>query len=416
MNQPVLLADPGKRQLFLGIPKNGENPRKFKEDGGKLMWILTPEEQAKFDTYADEPVLVWVNDAQFRRSLFDRFDMWVGVTLVGDMERMPRVAAILKEIVELNNFENRSAEILTKDRQPTRNALRNFKWVDDGIAIKRVRGRGKGIPAVLIAAGPSLNSQWGLLRELRKAKPGIPFIIVGRTYKKAMAEGVWPDFVVEVEQYEWDSDIFMFAPEPPPDCIFAFTLAACPKLARVWQGPKMALVDHNTAQLFEPEMKLHEDSVDGGNSVLHHCFNVAKILGSNPLYLAGVDFGYPNGTAEETHATGTFHAWPGDILKAENIHQEALELPANDGGMVRSSQPYRNFGTLLSVQIERAKMTLPELQVFSFSPRGLKVDGVVYKDLKETLCESLPKLPVPPSESGPSASVASSSASSSTGG
>lgn len=393
-------------------PPNGSDPREFKREGKRLVWILTEEERKSHDALLDEVVMVWQSDRQLTRLMHDAMELWKGAQVIGDQSKFERIATIMHHLVELHNFEVHSAGVLTKDRLPTRNALRNFRWIEDGLSLKRVRGKGKGSFAFIIAAGPSLNKQWGLLRALRKARKDCPFIIVGRSYKKAMLEGVWPDFVVEVEQYDWDAEIFTFAPPPPsPDTVLAFTLSTTPKVPRLWPSQKLVLVDHNTAELFQPEMKLHEDSVDGGNSVLHHCFNVASILECDKVYIAGADLGYPMGTAEDTHAEGTFHAWPTDVVKAEHSHQEPVTLEGNDGKPLLSSGPYRNFGVLLSIMIDRAKKKLPALEVYSFSERGLKVDGVSYVDLKEFLCSQLKP---PPSGSSPPSS--SPSASSSTGG
>ena len=367
--------------LHVGPQNGGCDPRAFKAKGYKLIWVLTPEELKANMPLADEKTLVWQSDDQMRRMLHDEMYLWRGATILPDCERQQKLAGIMADLVNLHEFNEHSNVELSKNDLPTRNAFRNFQWYENGVSLSRVRDKGKGQPAVLIAAGPSLNEQWPYLRKLRETRKDIPFIICGRSYRKAMTEGVWPEFVIEVEQYDWDADLFMFALPPPEHSILAFPVTAAPRLAKVWPGMKLCLLNHNIAKIMG--LEVGKESVDGGNSVLHYAVTLANVLGSSPLYLAGVDFGYPKGKAEDTHADGTFHPWPYDVLRTEHTHQEGLEAEANDGGKVMTSLPYQNFGTYLSVQIERAKAVQPDLKVYSFSKKGLKIAGVEYTAIEE---------------------------------
>lgn len=375
--------------FHVGVPASPEGVDLFKSQGGKIVFVLTPEEKEKYQLKPDEAGITWSSDEAVKAYLFENFHLWKGCTINGnEEERLCRFAKILSELVELHNFDTSSITFLTKDQTPTRNAFQNFRWVEDGIALKRARGRGVGTAAYIIAAGPSLNHQWKELKRIRQMDPNACFMVAGRTYKKAMEEGVVPQFVIEVEQFDWDDRIFMFAPMPHPETVLCFPLTVCPGVPKAWPSEKLVLVDHNMASLFG--WKVGEESIDGGNSILHHMMNLSLWLGCNPICLAGVDLGYPNGYKEETHATGTFHPWPGDIMKAEKTHQEALTLPANDGGYVQSSMPYQNFRLFLEIQIQRAKAKNPNLQVLNFSPRGQKIVGAPYVPIESWGIASCP--------------------------
>lgn len=369
--------------LHVGPRTEEDYPAAFKAKGYKVVWVLTREELQKNMPLADEMTLIWDSDDQMRRLLHDQMYLWTGAEILPACERQEKIAGIMAELISLHQFNTHSNEILGKNDQPTRNAIRNYRWYEEGIPIGRVRGKGKGLAAVLIAAGPSLNGQWPYLRKLREKMRDVPFIVCGRSYKKAMQEGVFPEFVVEVEQYDWDADLFMFAPQPPEHTVLVFPQTATPRLGAIWPGPKLCLLNHNFAALMG--MKPGEESVDGGNSVLHYQFILANILGSSPIYLAGVDFGYPKGREEDTHADGTFHAWPSDVTTMEHVHQGGIECEANDGGKLMSSPAYQNFGTYLSVQVQKAREKQADLRVLTFSPRGLKIAGVEYTSIEEVV-------------------------------
>ncbi len=381
----------GGAVLHVGLPDGIpiEDLRARKKDGRQLIWLLTKEDKEKFTPLHDEVVFNHVDDAQLRRLLHDEMPRWMGAEVLPPGERIAKITGIMTEVADLHQFNARSDTVLSKDNLPFQNSVRNYKWFEDGVSLTKLRGSGAGKPCVIIAAGPSLNSQWAQLREYRKKYPEIPFVVCGRSYRKAMMEEVLPQIVVEVEQYDWDADLFMFAPPPPQGCILAFPCTAAPRLAHVWPAHRMCLLNHNLAQAMGKQ--LGHESVDGGNSVLHYMVTLAGVMGSKDVYLAGVDFGYPKGMEEDTHANGTFHPWPGAVLNTEHAHQMGLELVANDGGKLMTSEAYKNFGTYLAVQVQRIKMgnpawgiaPLPDFNVKTFSKRGLKVDGVEYMDIAE---------------------------------
>ena len=354
-----------------------------KKAGKHIVRLLTPDEKMNASIGENEQGVTWETDERLKRWLFDNQNFWLGAEFLSDPEepKMGAFIGLVGQLMDLHNFDQSSAKVLSEDEMPMRNSLRNAKWIDEGVALKRIRdvaGKGKKY-GVLVAAGPSLDGQWEELLRIRKDSAAV-FLIVGRTYKAAMKHGVWPDFVVECEMYDWNRALWYFAPEPPPHTILACTQAVAPDIMTAWPSEKCVLVDHNMAKILK--LKPGEESVDGGNSVAHLAFNLAHFIGCNPIILAGVDLGYPLGKAEkDTHAAGTFHEWGGDMKKAEHTFQEGMLVEANDGQPLRSSPAYKRFGTFFELQIEKFTKEKPALKVYSFSPRGQKLAGVEYTDV-----------------------------------
>lgn len=404
--------DVRKNVLHVGLPASKEGIDQYHKDGGKIFFFVTPEEKPKLTLEGQDCGVTWISDEAVKKFLFDHWPMWAGWQIVGNEgDLMKKLASIMFELVELANFDTRSITYLTKDNTPTKNALQNFRWVDDGIKLSRARGRGAGTVGVVIAAGPSLNAKWQDIKRFQQSNPErVCVIVAGRSYKKCMEEGIVPQFVYEVEQFEWDDKIWQFAPTPHPDTKLVFPLSVCPGVPRAWPAERICAIDHNTAAMFG--WKIREDSIDGGNSVLHHMFNWALWLKCSPIILCGADLAYPNGFKEDTHANGTFHPWPSDILKGEKTHQEPMTVKAMDGGTVQSSLPYQNFRLFLEIQIERGRKELEGLKVYNTSERGQYIAGTTYIDSKEL--ESLWKQPStsPEPSSVPASSDTSASASS----
>ena len=376
----------GKFVWVIGAPKTKDMLDAIedrKKSGKHIVRLLTPEQKMNASLGENEQGVTWENDEKLKRWMFDNTQYWLGAEFLADPDEpmMGKFIQIVGMLMDLHNFDQSSAKVLNEDDMPMRNAMKNSQWIENGVAMKRIKdvgGKAKKY-AVLVAAGPSLDSQWEELRRIRK-DPRAAFFIVGRTYRQAMKQGVWPDFVIECEMYDWNRALWYFAPEPPPTTILACTISVCPDIMTAWPADKLVLMDHNTALLYK--LKPGVDSVDGGNSVAHLAFNLAHFVGCNPICFAGVDLGYPDGKdAKDTHATGTFHEWGGDMKRAEHTFQEVMVVEANDGKELRSSPAYKRFGTFFELQIEKFKKDKPALKVYSFSPRGQKLAGVEYTEI-----------------------------------
>lgn len=381
--------------LYVGIPTPEAPLEPLKARGSHVILFLSSEEKARYALKSDEAGVTWDDDVLLKRFLHDNMQVWMGGEIHGkDTERKEHFAKILIEIANLMNFDTSSVEVLTKNKQPTRNAFRNFRYCEDGIPMRRAWEFAKGTAAVIVAAGPSLNAQWKELKRFRETtQKGVIFIVCGRIYKKAMQEGLIPDFVVEVEQFDWDDRLWHFAPEPPKAAVLCGPLTAAPGIYNAWPDQKqvMMMADHNLAELMGWE--LYRDSTDGGNSVLHHMFELACWIGSNEIYLAGVDLSYPEG-AKDTHADGGFPGWPKDVLSAEHTRQEPMQVPGTAGKDVTASPGYRNFCIFLEMQISKHRKGVqrgnfaaipakPNLKVYNLSPNGQKIEGTEFRRIEE---------------------------------
>lgn len=400
---PEELAKTKQLMLYAGPPAPTDDIEKWKAEGGKIVFFLKADDDYKIKP--DEAAVRWESDEYLKNWLLDNIQLWQGGQVGGTTEkRAEELAAVLLVMVNLHNFDAKSNVFLSKDGEPTRNALKNFRYQMEGISLKRARNSAKGACAIIIAAGPSLNDQWAALRRISEMSHFPKVVIVcGRSYKKAMKHGVMPDFVVEVEQFQWDERIWTFAPEPPDFTILCGPITACPGVFSAWPNKRMImmLTDHNMAKMFAPEgWKVGEDSIDGGNSILHHMVNVADWLGCETICVAGADLAYPPGT-KETHADGTFHDWGNEMTAAERQKQDALMVPSTDGGMVLSSPGYKNFGTFLEIQINRiGKRRGKPVKFINFAPRGQKIAGMEYQEIDTW--NGPPSVSPPPSSSGPS--------------
>lgn len=402
--------------VFIGVPNDAweRTLAARRSDGAHVTYVIPVADRhnfhARYPSEGVDTLIAWQDDAQLRGVLFEMAPQFMGCMIDGSDEALvKRFCGILKNVIDLRDFDTSSAATLHKDGEPMANAIRNGRWIEDGLALHRLKGSHKGRTAVIIAAGPSIDRQWDELRRLRTLAVPAPlvFIVVGRTFKRAMAAGVGPDFVVEAEQYQASDTLWEWAPLPPPGCILATPIQVAPRILRGWPAThdRTIMLDHGMADLLK--LRKGTDSIDAGNSVAHLAFNLAAWIGCERVAFAGIDFGYPDGAApgKPTHADGTMHqGWTGDVIRCEYTHQTGASLPANDGTTIDSSPAYVNFKTLMEIQIAKAKRENPALSVVNFSPRGAAIDGAPYVPIAEFPC-SPSSQPAPSSTSSSSPSV-----------
>ena len=203
--------------------------------------------------------------------------------------------------------------------------------------IEPAKGTFAGKPAIIVAAGPSLDKNIGLLAEARHSAL---LISVGTVFKKLLSADARPHIVVSMDpsaiSYKYFEDL------PPVDDIF---LAADPEvypgILADYPGPKL-IIDIDTPitrwlrTLSGPKGKLEK-----GRTVAHTAYYLAEHLGADPIIFVGLDLCFPDGKA---HADGCDAAW-GANLDIET-EKGIVMMRGIDGQMHPTRKNFLNFLTI----------------------------------------------------------------------
>ena len=149
--------------------------------------------------------------------------------------------------------------------------------------------RFKGLPAIVVSAGPSLQRNIDQLKDL-KGKAVI--ITVQTTFKTLLAHGIEPDFVTSLDFHEISRRFF----EGIED--FGQThLVAEPKatwhVIDTYKGP-ISIVDNEFARLCLDAKIAARDGLKAGATVAHLAFYLAVYMGCDPIVFVGQDLGFTN--------------------------------------------------------------------------------------------------------------------------
>lgn len=213
-----------------------------------------------------------------------------------------------------------------------RNLLKNFSLVlqDPGVAVLKDAFRKK--PAVIVAAGPSLVKNINLLPW---AKNRGVLICVGTALKALQKKGIEPDLVVTIDPLA--ANYRLFENMRPTRAFLCYEHQTYPDILPLFPDRRFAfhaLINH--LGLWLRTLYGYKGEIEPGGSVAIAAFEIACLLGADPIVFVGQDLAYTDGY---THARGTQY----DGQKADFNNPHVIAVPAVGGGTVYTSRALHGF-------------------------------------------------------------------------
>ena len=265
-----------------------------------------------------------------------------------------------------------------------RNLLANLPLFLGCAGVRELEGLFAGMPALLLAAGPSLDP---VLAELAPLADRLLLVAVDTSYRLCRQAGGKPDILITVDPQYWNSRHLDWA--DLGDTLLVSEPSAHP---RTFHRPPLPNLRFMSS--FFPIGELLEritgprGRVGAGGSVATSAWDLARLTGARPLYLAGLDLGYPG---RRTHARGAFfeeraHTLSGRFGPAEQ--QDFLAL--TDAGLIPVASATGGI-TLTDRRMILYKwwfenqMKQHPGSSFTLSADGTRIAGLEYRPLAELL-------------------------------
>lgn len=246
--------------------------------------------------------------------------------------------------------------------------VKNMKNIVKSTIINELKNKFQGIPAVVVSAGPSLEKNINLLKDVEGR-----FIIIsgGRTVKPLEMVGITPDFVAIVDAGEGSYKVIENALGCTAPLLFCEVTNH--DVVEKYKGEKIFFQEGCDLTKVTPEILGEKvDAIFQGGSVAHTCTSFAKYCGCNPIIFVGQDFAYTN---------NKFHA---DIASIQNNN----EYVGNDifvddiyGNPVRTSTLFNSYRR----QMEKFIKTSQDVTFINSTEGGANIEGTLVMDLKETI-------------------------------
>ncbi|MCH1429628.1 MAG: DUF115 domain-containing protein [Chlamydiales bacterium] len=251
-----------------------------------------------------------------------------------------------------------------------------------------LRGKFKGIPAIICGAGPSLEKNYQLLSSLRNKAllfaGGSSMVFLSKRGIKSHLGGSVDPNIAQYQRVLMQSEF-----ELP----IYFKPRVCSKAMKLIHGKRLFIGNSSVYPISNWLQK--QLSVSGGYvyqegvNVIHLLIDIAKNLGCNPIMLVGMDLAY---TGMQSYVGGIIEEHRTHVSKTMITKQHGL----NDNAFLKQSVYGKQEYTLWK-WVEEAKYIAdyaqenPELQFVNCTEGGLGIDGIEHRPLKEASKDYLSK-------------------------
>ncbi|MFP4301570.1 MAG: 6-hydroxymethylpterin diphosphokinase MptE-like protein [Spirochaetaceae bacterium] len=265
-----------------------------------------------------------------------------------------------------------------------RNLLINLPLLARSPGLKRLEGAFDGVPAILIAAGPTLDE---LLDDLPRLRDRALLVAVDTALPILQRAGIEPDIAIVVDPQYWNTRHLDGVELREP--LLVAEPSTHPRVFRLLRRPTFF-----GGSLFPLgryiEARLPERAKLGaGGSVSTSAWDLARTLGAREIYTVGLDLGFPD---LETHARGSFFEERGHTLATRlgGIEEYSFRY-------LRGGQPFLTKDTGGNSLLSDRRMQMyawwfesqhrlnPGIDTFTLSSRSLAIEGREYRSSEALL-------------------------------
>lgn len=266
-----------------------------------------------------------------------------------------------------------------------RNILENVPSLLTSPGIRSVKNALPEVPAVVVAAGPSLDKNMNLLKN---SADRVLLISAATALKPLLNCGIAPDFVVAIDPD--DTTIKAFGMDMPPEKTWLLFDPGIPAtVIETFAAHRLAF--DSTAYLAQWIARHNEEKGSLGKtlSVSHTGFLFARHLRCNPIILVGQDLAFIH---NRMHCSDSFFAeelrdkindkLSMNDLEKQNYTKYAESLaPARDifGGATTTTVALDSYKNIFAEEIKTAEA------VYNATEGGVAIPGAVNLCLKEAL-------------------------------
>ena len=267
-----------------------------------------------------------------------------------------------------------------------RNLLKNLEPFLLCPGVTRLAGLFRGLPALVLAAGPSLDLALPHLAALRQR---LLLVAVDTSLQLCLRQNVEPDFLITVDPQYWNSRYLDWA--RPRSTVLISESSCCPRIFHLLDPFKVRTFFVSSffplGQFLESIVG-EKGSIGAGGSVATTAWDAARLLGAGPIYMAGLDLGFPQ---KRTHCKGAFfeesmHVWSGRCSPAEGMSyrylHEAVPFPIASN----SSRPtYTDRRMMIYKWWFENQLKISGPPTYSLSEQGVRIGGMPFLPLEQVL-------------------------------
>lgn len=264
-------------------------------------------------------------------------------------------------------------------RRWVRNLAANLPWFKRVKPVANLEGRFKGIPALLLSAGPSLDQ---VLDKINSFQKSMLIICVDTAFLPCLRRGIVPDILVVVDPQYWNSRHLDQLKQQRP--LLVSESSSYPGVFQHFKGDIFF-----ASSLFPLGREIEQclgsfGKLGAGGSVATSAWDLARLMDCSPLYIAGLDLAYPNWN---THCRGALFEERCNWIQNRFTNGEGIFFRyiydayphyqnSNQNSQVLTDKRLSIYKDWFEQQLEIHQ----DFECYNLSANGLKIKGMPYLD------------------------------------
>lgn len=252
--------------------------------------------------------------------------------------------------------------------------ISNLRYMIKSMPINLLQNKYKGIPAIIVSAGPSLNKN---IDALKTIGDNILIFSGGRTLKPLIEKNIQPSLIGIVDPGEASYKLVKgYIEKTKVPLLF-------------YEGTNEEVVKQHTADkiiftqnyMIKDIFNMDIENMGVGGSIAHTLTATAAFLGCNPIIFIGQDLAY---TGEKYHADiaiNQFISIEENKVSSEIDTIDEIYVEDVDGNKVRTSKVLDNFRRELEKIIKQNK----DITFINATEGGAKINGTIQMTLKNAI-------------------------------
>lgn len=209
----------------------------------------------------------------------------------------------------------------------SKNTIKNIKYIKESNTVMELYDRiPKHIPAIIVAAGPSLDKN---VETLKKAKGKSVIISTDRALNVLLNHEIEPDFIITLDPIK---PLEYFTTREDIDIPLMYRIEANPEILDHHKGRKFIFHSERFIKNIYDRLNKSIADLNPGGSVATAAFSVCVSLGFEHIILVGQDLAY--GSNNLTHA---------GEKNIEDRYDEGIMVQGIDGNMVKTRFDWISF-------------------------------------------------------------------------
>lgn len=236
------------------------------------------------------------------------------------------------------------------ERLMLKNSLDNLHQVMGMPGVNRLKNLFKGVPAIIVSAGPSLQKN---LAVLKQAQGRAVIIACDTVLRLLVPNGITPDLTVTADPQETSYRKFRDIPIDPNAYLVCHPINY-PDMISTFAGGRFAIGSVMGIYRWLSKHWRDKGQVDiGSQSVAHMAFNLACLIGAGPIIFIGQDFCFYDNKKYAGHLS---KGSPWEKRVQRGLHRT---VPGTDifGAPVETENLFLSFKVLMEDLIKRSRAT-----------------------------------------------------------